>query len=99
VGALAVSADAQRDIDAIADYIAARNISAALKWVQDIREAMQTIADMPGIGTIRDELRPGLRSYAMGDYLVFFRASGNGAEIVMVVHGSRDLSQIFPSKP
>ena len=42
------------------------------------------------MGCVHPELRPGLRSFPHGDYLIFYRPLRDGVSIVRVLHGSRD---------
>ena len=53
---------------------------------------------MPGMGAPRDNLRPGLRQWVYGEYLILYQIDGGGIFVVRVVHGRRDLSKIFPSR-
>jgi toxin ParE1/3/4 len=43
----------------------------------------------------RDDLRPGIRAFPVGDYLILYREAGADVAIVRVVHGSRDLAALF----
>jgi toxin ParE1/3/4 len=48
------------------------------------------------VGRPRDELRPGLRSAPYKPYIVFFSYHDDEAvEIVRVLHGARDLTEVF----
>ena len=51
------------------------------------------------MGAKRDELMPGLRSFPVGDYLVFYRVADRGIEIIRVVSGYRDLPALFADEP
>jgi toxin ParE1/3/4 len=42
------------------------------------------------MGRPRDDLRQGLRSFVTGRYVVFYRISPDGIEILRALHGSRD---------
>jgi len=55
------------------------------------------LADNPGLGRARDELRPGLRSFSAGRFLIFYRPLDNGIQVVRVVHGARDIGGLFRS--
>jgi toxin ParE1/3/4 len=46
------------------------------------------------IGRARPELRPDLRSFPYGAYLILYRAIDDGAEIVRVVHAARNLDDL-----
>jgi toxin ParE1/3/4 len=80
---------AEADIQAIAFYIAEDNPSAAKRWCEDIYCCCQRIGEMPGIGVSRPEVRPDLRSFALGNYLILYRQIEGGAEIIRIVHGAR----------
>ena len=45
------------------------------------------------MGTARDRLAPGLRSFHVGNYLVFYRPVQDRIELVRVLHGARDLKK------
>ncbi|TGV95580.1 type II toxin-antitoxin system RelE/ParE family toxin, partial [Mesorhizobium sp. M2D.F.Ca.ET.145.01.1.1] len=49
----------------------------------------ERIADMPGMGIARPEVRPVLRTFPAGNYLILYRQTDDGAEIVRVIHGAR----------
>ncbi|MGD0462586.1 MAG: type II toxin-antitoxin system RelE/ParE family toxin [Tepidisphaeraceae bacterium] len=88
-----VHADA--DIRSIAQWIARDSAHAAAKWIDDLEREFSKIAQTPGIGTDRNDLRPQLRSVAFGNYLIFFKSMHNGVIVVRVIHGARDYAAIF----
>ena len=50
----------------------------------------------PHIGRRRDEdLRPGLRSFVVGEYVIIYRLEDEGVLILHVVRGSRDLEALL----
>jgi toxin ParE1/3/4 len=49
----------------------------------------------PQMGTIRDNLARGLRSFSVGAYLLFYQIGAEGIELVRVLHGARDLKQLL----
>ena len=86
---------AEADIEAIALYIAEDNPSAARRWYEDIYRRCQRIGEKPGIGVARPEVRPELRSFPIGNYLILYRQTDEGAEIVRVVHGARQWEDLL----
>jgi toxin ParE1/3/4 len=54
-----------------------------------------TVFDMlvqnPLAGRDRSEFAPGLRSFVVANYLVFYIAQSDGIEIVRVMHGRQDI--------
>jgi len=86
---------AEADLEAIHDYIAAENPIAAAGLVTRLEDLAARLADAPGMGRARPELSPTLRSFPLGSYLLFYRPSDNGIEIVRVLHGGRDIPALF----
>jgi len=91
-----LSTVAQADILEIWAYIADDNVGAADAWIDRLDEHLSLWASQPGIGRLRSELAPGLRSLPFGRYVAFFLAVDGGIEIVRVLHGSRDIDDQFP---
>jgi len=48
-----------------------------------------------GQGGRREELAPGIQSFPLGHYIIFYRAVASAIEIVRVLHGARDIENIF----
>ncbi len=86
---------AQSDIDGIADWIARRSPNAAEKWLDELEVRIEIIGATPGIGTDRSDLRPRIRSYAFDNYLIFFKPTKAGVDILRVIHGARDYAGFF----
>lgn len=87
---------AAADLESIQDYIARDRPGASLAWVQLLEQRCIRLAENPGWGRPREDLRPGLRSLTFGRYLLFYRQTGRGIEIVRVLHAARDLKIQFP---
>ncbi|TAE60722.1 MAG: type II toxin-antitoxin system RelE/ParE family toxin [Nostocales cyanobacterium] len=47
------------------------------------------------MGKLCDELAPSLRSFPVGKYLLFYRSVVDGIELVRVIHGARDIQNLF----
>lgn len=86
---------AEADLEAIVDYIAANNPAAADELVTRLEDLAARLAERPGMGRARSELLPGLRSFRLGHYLLFYRATAGGIEVVRVLHGARDVPALF----
>ncbi len=89
------SPDALADLEEIGDFIARDNPRRALTFVQELRARCRALAAMPYSGRARPELRPELRSRAVGAYLILYRPAAGGVEIVRIMHGSRDIDAEF----
>ncbi len=87
--------EAEADIETIALYIAQDSPTAALRWVDEIYVHCRQIAEMPGMGIARPEVRADLRTFPVGNYLILYRQIEHGAEIVRVVHGARQWQDLL----
>jgi toxin ParE1/3/4 len=89
------SSDANSDIEEIALYIFDLNPVAAHRFLDSLEEACEILAEQPLIGRPRPELGEGLRSFPVGNYLIFYTPALDGIDIVRVIYGGRDLPVIF----
>ena len=86
---------ALQDLAEIWGYIADDSPDRADSFADLIDSKLQTLARHPGMGRLRTELAPDLRSFPIGRYVIFYLPMTNGVEIVRVLHGSRDIETIF----
>ena len=87
--------EADQDLEGIRHHIAQDNPAAALRLLQQFRDAFRLLADFPMMGTARPELGSELRSLTVGNYLIFYRPVGEGADISRVLHSSRDIGSDY----
>ncbi len=93
---VALSPEAERDIEAIGDYLYSHNPPAALRFVAALQLRLTRIAEAPRSGVQRPELWPGLRSIPFRRYVIFYTVSmGDHVRIERVLHGSRDIAAVF----
>jgi toxin ParE1/3/4 len=95
---LRFSRRAERDLNRIGDHIKKHNPAAAERWVDLIESKCRSLAEQPGLGRSRSELRQDLRSLTVGNYLIFYRPVEGGIEIVRALHGRRDLAALFSGR-
>jgi len=74
-------------------YIAQDNPAAADRFLDLLEEKFLVLAANSRIGRLRSDIGPGVRSFAVGSYLVLYRERPGGVEIGRVIHGRRDLSK------
>ncbi|PSB40942.1 type II toxin-antitoxin system RelE/ParE family toxin [filamentous cyanobacterium Phorm 6] len=86
---------AEQDLLDIWDYIADDSFDRADEFLDRVEIKLQTLARNPGLGRRRQELLPGLQSFPLGNYVVFYREIENGIEVIRILHGSRDIEDIF----
>lgn len=86
---------AAADLIEIWSYIADDSEAHADGFIDKIYDTMELLARQRGLGRQRDELVPGIQSFAVGRYVVFYRVVTAAIEIVRVLHGARDIENIF----
>jgi toxin ParE1/3/4 len=86
-----LSHEARVDLDSITGYIASSDPGAAERLLARFEARLESLADMPGMGRPREELRHGLRSSRVGVYLIFYFENDDGITIARILHGHRDL--------
>ena len=92
---VARSARAGLDLDEIWLSVALDSPAAADRLIDRILERCLSLEEFPHLGPARPEIGAGARALTVGDYLVLYRISDAGPEIVRVVHGARRLSGLF----
>ena len=88
---------AKSDLVEIWDYIADDSEARADTFIETVDQKFNALVGRPNMGRLRDELADGLRSFAVGRYVIFYRPIPKGIAIVRVLHGARDLDAIFRS--
>lgn len=85
----------ERDLEAIADFIAADNPPRAVTFIRQIRDAILQIGKQPLIYQLRPEIGAAARLAVVGHYIILFRVVAKTVRIERVVYGGRDLPQLF----
>ena len=85
----------RKDYRAVWDYVAQDNPDAADALLRKLDETLGMLSEHPNAGQRRPELRPRLRSFPVGNYLIFYRPMRRGVELVRILHGARNLRQVF----
>lgn len=72
-----------------------RNERAADRVTARILDKCRAHAGFPETGRSREDIGPGLRSFPVAPYVVFFRPLGDTIGIVRVLHGRRDVGRLM----
>ena len=89
------TAQADEDLIDIWVYIAQDNPDAADHLLDEFEKKFALLAGQPRVGAARSDIAPGLRHFPAGNYLILYRETDDGIEVVRVVHGARWLSNLF----
>lgn len=86
---------AVQDLEEIHNFIATDNLAAAVRLLDLLEEKLQTLAGAPEMGRSREELALALRSFPVGNYVIFYRSIEDGIHVIRILHGARDMEAIF----
>jgi len=96
------SDEAVNDVIDAADYIAQQaGLNTSDKFLQAVKTSYRQIADMPGVGSLRDYGQPtlqGMRRWHVTKfpkYLIFYMTAEAELRILRVLHGARDIETIL----
>jgi toxin ParE1/3/4 len=87
--------DALADLYEIHEYVARDNPPAADRLIDRLKDQFRLLARQPLMGQARPELAPDLRSFGVGNYVIFYRPAQDGIEVARVIHGARDVDSLF----
>ena len=93
------SPEALDDRERIWDYyvrVAGRHT--AEKIFREIAEVILLLEEHPFAGRARNELRPGLRSFAAAPHVVFYRVVNDTPQIVRLLDGRQDIEDKFAAQ-
>ena len=93
-----VAPRAEADLDDIWFYVAKESASmdVATRLIDSIASRFHFLAPFPQAGRARDEdFGAGLRSIAVGEYVIVYCVEGADVFILRVVHGRRDLEALL----
>lgn len=93
-----LSLEAETELDSIWFYVAKErgSIELADRLIDAITVRFYLLASHPHIGCRGDEdLRPGLRSFAVREYVIIYRVERQDVLILHIIRGSRDLEALL----
>jgi toxin ParE1/3/4 len=92
------SPQADSDLDSIWYYVATESgsVEIADRLIDSLTGRFFLLANYPNIGRRRDDdLRPGLRSLSVGEYIILYRMQDEDVLILRVLRGSRNIEALF----
>ena len=90
-----VSDLAREDLKAVWRLIASDDPLTADRFLDLIYDKLELLSSSPRLGRSRDELAVDLRSFPLGNYLIFYRLRGEGIEVARFLSGKLDLPHLF----
>ena len=92
---------ARVDMEEIIDWLKSQNPPLAGDFLDELEACLSRLAEFPERGAPRTWRHPMLEGVRMiplprfTRYLVFYRCSTDGVEVIRVLHGSRDIEAVF----
>ena len=96
-----LSTETEAELNDVWYYIASESGSMEIadRFIDSLTDRFYLIAKNPYIGRRRDaDLRPGLRSFPVGEYVILYRIDNEDVLILHLVRGSRDLRALLGSR-
>ena len=88
--------EAEADLEAIGDYIAADNPARAVTFVQELRDQCDGLADIPrAVSLVPRYEQHGIRRRVFGNYLIFHRIDADRITVLHVLHGAMDYASLL----
>lgn len=90
--------EVEAELDDIWYYTAkqSQSIEAADRLIDSIIDRLLLLARYPHMGRRRVmDLRPGLRSFPVGEFVIIYRVEGQDVLILHIVRGTRDIRELF----
>ncbi len=92
---LTFSPRAEADLNEILEFIAKDKPIAAVSFVEKLREKCFLLASNPDLGELRTDLAENLRCFSFRNYVIFYRPTQNGVEIIRVASGFQNIELLF----
>jgi plasmid stabilization system protein ParE len=94
-----LTAEAERDLEAIGDYIASDSPAAAILFIRELREKCLGLADFPARFPLVPRYEASdVRRRVHGNYLIFYRVGEDAVTVLHILNGAADYEALlFPS--
>jgi toxin ParE1/3/4 len=90
-----LSKAAEQDIEDLWVYIATQDPIAADREIGKLLDRLPMLAKFPNMGSDRDMLLPGMKSFPSKPYVIFYILRSTEIEILRIIHQSRNIEAEF----
>ena len=84
-----------RDLDRLSQYFLETNVEAGERLFKAFNQQFYNLAKFPNLGKLYPHLNPNIRGLLVEQYIIFYRVTTTQIEIVRIVDGRQDLTQLF----
>ena len=85
---------ARQDLQNIKDHISLDKPKTGTHYMRHLKQKLDVLAQSPTLGVQRKEYC-GLNKFPVENYLIFYRITASGIEVIRILHGSRDIQSIL----
>jgi toxin ParE1/3/4 len=90
-----VAKDAERDLDEIFLYWAKAGLKVADRLIDNITDRFWLFGEYPEAGRPAGEAGIGVKCFPAGKYLIYYRKTRKGTDILHIFHGAQDQKRAF----
>jgi len=91
-----VSRNAERDLDDIFLYWAKRaGLKVADRLIDSIADRFWLLGEHPDAGKRAEDMAAGVKCFPAGTYLIYYRKTRRGTDILHIFHSARDQKMAF----
>jgi toxin ParE1/3/4 len=90
-----IAPTASQDLNKIADYFLTVNVTAEEKLFQLFNQKIKQLTQFPLMGRSYNHIKPSLRGLPLKGYIIFYRVSDDQIEILRIINGHQNLSDLF----
>jgi len=83
------------DLNRLSQYFLETNVEAGERLFKALNQKFYHLTQFPNIGKPYPHLDPNIRGLLVEKYIIFYRVTETQVEIVRVVDGRQDLTQLF----
>jgi len=99
-----LSRAAEDDLESVWNFIGIEgdNPRAAARLIDRIIEVVDLLAAQPLLGELRGDfadVAPDIRSFSVGNYVIFYRPTPGGVRVGRILHGARDAQSELRRRP
>jgi toxin ParE1/3/4 len=84
-----------RDLDRLSQYFLETDVEAGERLFQALNRQFYNLTKFPNLGKPYPHLNPDIRGLIVERYIIFYRVMTTQVEIIRVVDGRQDLTQLF----
>jgi toxin ParE1/3/4 len=84
-----------QDLNEISQYFLANDVEAGEKLFKELNKRFQSLTQFPTMGRVYPHLNLEIRGLSVKKYIIFYRITATALEIVRIVDGRRNLTNLF----